>query len=78
MNKVYCSDCKHLTKTHECAHPNNIELRSSWYTSKIVMYNSEMNKPHLKNMNNDCDLFKQKSMWQSFKECLDHAISAVI
>lgn len=68
MSKVYCCECKHLTKTYQCAHPNNTKLSSSWYNSKIVVVNSEMTKPHMKNLHNNCDLFKQKSTWQSLKD----------
>lgn len=74
MSKVHCRECKYLTTTYdvcrtttyECAHPNNIEIHSSWYKAQIVVVKSELNKPHTKNMHNDCNLFKQKSMWQSF------------
>lgn len=66
MSKVYCRECKYLTTTYECAHPNNIEIHSSWYEAQIVVVKSELNKPHTKNMHNDCNLFKPKSMWQSF------------
>ena len=75
MNKIYCVNCKYLTRPpggqFNCEHPNNTEVRSSWYESHRVLVRTLRNTPDMKNRYNDCNLYKPKSRWQSFKQWWD-------
>lgn len=53
--KSYCSECKHLKVPYldfHCTHPNNC---GDWYSRK-----GERIDPHIRNKNNDCNLFERK------------------
>lgn len=61
--KVYCFDCKHLksenrfkeTALHNCRHPENVSVKSSWLYAKTKYQVS----PKKINKNNDCKWFEE-------------------
>jgi len=63
LKKVYCNNCRYLTNTNRCLHPNNIEEHGNWETT----WKAQKELPQYKNLHNDCKDFENfKNVFDKF------------
>jgi len=60
----YCNDCRFLKCGIACTHPDNLDYKTTWFSSKHKKYRWY---PEEHNKYNNCGLFQKANFWDRIR-----------